>query len=122
MADAIPATPEAKQPTTQGTIVAEKELTMWEALKQARWWQAYDTLMVVAIIVIWIVGAFWKIFGNPTATQMITVLLVALNVKLVWLISLIFRCSYFVLKVNADVATLPAASARIAVAYLSGQK
>jgi len=42
--------------------------------------------------------------------------------KLIWLISLVFRCSWFVLKAHADIAMLPNASARIAVAYLSGQK
>jgi len=121
MADAIP-DPPGKQSVPQSTIVTEKELTIWEALKQAGWWMTFDWIMVILVALVWLVGANWKIFGNPTATQMITMLLLALNVKFVWLISLAFRCSYFVLKLNADVATLPQASARIAVAYLSGQK
>jgi hypothetical protein len=119
MADAIP-TPAA--PTAQNTVVTQPPMTVWDALKAAGWWTAYDWIMFLLVSSAWLGIIAWKLFGSPTIIQLLTVVLIALSLKLAWLISLVFRCSYFVLRLNAELATLPEASARIAVAYLSGKQ
>lgn len=96
-------------------------MSQWTALKEAGWWTSFDWTMLVLIVTLWITAIYWKIFGHPTAGNLIALLLVNISLKLVWLICLVFRCSWFVLRLNADIATMPQESARIAVAYLSGQ-
>lgn len=121
MADAIP-TPEGKQPTTQSTVVVQPPMSQWNALKQAGWWTSYDWMVLGLIALLWLTFIYWKIFGNPTASGLIAFLLINVSFKLIWIISLIFRCSWFVLRLNADVATMPDEAARIAVAFLQGQQ
>ena len=120
MADAIP-TPADKQPTVQSTVLVQPPLSQWEALKQAGWWRPFDWMMLVVIAAVWITGFYWKMFGNPGTEGFIALLLVNVSLLLIWLISLIFRCSWFVLRLHADIATMPIEAGRIAVAYLSGQ-
>ena len=128
MSDAVP-TPIGQKPVpTQSTIIAQKPYTEWEALKEAGWWVPYDWCILVLLGMVWVTTGFWFIFSTVTPeslsrpTVIITVLLFSITVKLFWLITLVFRCSRFVLKAHADVAMMPEASARIAVAYLSGKK
>ena len=103
-------------------------MTQWQALKEAGWWTPYDWIMAGILLALWIVTGFWLLFhpaspeGASRMTVLLAVFLASISLKLVWLISLIFRCSWFVLKMHADIAMLPTTSARIAVAYLSGKK
>lgn len=120
MADAIPSDQD-KQPRQQSTLVVQPPMSQWEALKEAGWWRPFDWVMLGIIVVVWITGFYWKMFGDPSASGLIALLLTTIVFQLVWVTSLVFRCSWFVLRLHAEVATLPAESARIAVAYLSGQ-
>ncbi len=119
MADAVP-TPAAQQPKVQSTIVVEKPLSELEALKQAGWWSPVDTLIVGSICAAWLTGFYWVLFGHPEFIHFVALLLITVILLQSWLIVLILRCSRFVLRAHADIAMLPDASARIAVAYLSG--
>lgn len=121
MADAIP-TPADKQPQTQSTVVVQPPMSQWTALKQAGWWTSYDWMILGLIGLLWITFIYWKIFGNPTTMGLVAFLLINVSFKLIWIISLIFRCSWFVLRLNADIAVMPEESARIAVAFLQGQQ
>jgi hypothetical protein len=120
MADAIP-TPPDKQPKTQSTVVVQPPMSQWTALKEAGWWKPFDTAILGLIVAVWVTGFYWKMFGDPGTSGLVALLLANVSFKLIWLISLVFRCSWFVLRLHADIATLPQESARIAVAYLSGQ-
>lgn len=128
MADAIPTATGAAPASARSTVIAQQTMTPWQALKEAGWWTPYDWVMVGILLGLWIVTGFWFLFSTPSpesmprVTCLLVVLCASICLKLVWLISLIFRCSWFVLRLNADIAMLPSASARIAVAYLSGQK
>lgn len=119
MADSIP-TPPSKEPQTGSTLVVQQPMSQWSALKEAGWWAPYDWAIVIMITLLWITALYWCVFGHPSASGLIAFLLINISLKLIWIISLIFRCSWFVLRVHADIATLPQESARIAVAYLSG--
>ncbi len=120
MADAIP-TPTDKQPETRSTVVVQQPMSQWSALKEAGWWTPFDTTIGILILILWITALYWKLFGHPGVLGLIALLLINLNLIVIWLIALVFRASWFVLRLNADIATLPNESARIAVAYLSGQ-
>src|SRR5208337_4851965 len=115
MADAIP-TPQDQQPETRSTVVVQQPMSQWTALKEAGWWTSFDTTMGVLILILWITALYWRLFGHPGTLGLIALLLINLNLIVIWLIALVFRASWFVLRLNADIATLPNESARIAVA------
>lgn len=120
MADAIP-TPIDQEPKVKSTVIIPAPMSRWEALKAAGWWAKLDTTFCVLIALTWVTALYWKIFGNPSGLDLIALLLLNLNLLVVWLVVLSLRCALFVLQLNADIATLPEASARIAVAFLAGQ-
>lgn len=128
MGDAIPTPPGQAPAPVQSTVVVPAPLTPWQALKEAGWWTRYDWAMLALILAMWVVTLFWLIFspasseGTPRSTTLLFVFLASISLKLFWLVSLVFRCSWFVLKAHADIAMLPQDAARIAVAYLSGKK
>lgn len=122
MADAIPSPPGQPQPKVQSTVVVQQPMSQWQALKEAGWWSGVDWTMIVLIGLVWLTGLYWKIFGDPGTLEFLALLLVTAILLLIWIVVLILRCSLFVLRTHADIATLPEASARIAVAYLSGPK
>jgi hypothetical protein len=93
--------------------------TKWEALKARGWWLPYDWGMVVALAATVVTIFFWWVFGTPTALNLIAVLLVDILIALLWIISLIFRCSCFVLETQADINLMPEASARIVAGYFN---
>lgn len=93
--------------------------TKWEALKARGWWLPYDWFVVVLLGASFVTLFFWKIFGDPTAINFIAMLLVDIFLCLLWIISLIFRCSCFVLETQADINLMPEASARIVAGYFN---
>jgi hypothetical protein len=93
--------------------------TKWEALKARGWWLPYDWGMVALLAGTLVTLFFWKIFGDPTALNLIAVLLVDIFIALLWIVSLIFRCSCFVLETQADINLMPEASARIVAGYFN---
>lgn len=97
-------------------------MTRWEALKAAGWWTPYDWIMLSLVLFTWVTAMFWKIFAEPSALNLVAIFMVSISLKLIWLISLVFRASSFVLTLTADVNMLPVHSARLAVAYLQGKK
>lgn len=57
---------------------------------------------------------YWRIFGHPSANQLLALLLVTVVYFEVWLVALMFRIGVMILKVRADVNLMPEAAARIA--------
>jgi hypothetical protein len=93
--------------------------TKWEALKARGWWLPYDWAIVVLLVTTLVTLLFWRIFGSPTALNLIAVVLVDIFIAQLWLISLVFRCSCFVLETQADINLMPEAAARIAAGYFN---
>ena len=125
-------TPTAASPTPtadSSVVLAQVSISQWQALKEAGWWTRYDWIIVSLILAVWVITGFWLLFSpaDPEGVSkkdlvLLAVFLVSLELKMFWMLSLIFRCSWFVLKAHADIAMLPHASARIAVAYLAGKQ
>jgi hypothetical protein len=122
MADAIPTPQDQKPAEARSTVVVEQPMSQWRALKEAGWWAGYDSTMLTLIGLLWLTALYWKIFGHPTASSIIILLLVNISVMLAWLIWAVFRCALFVLRLHAEMAMMPENSARIAAAFLSGKK
>lgn len=128
MADAIPTPEGTTPPQAQSTVIVPQPLTQWQALKEAGWWTPYDWFVTILFFSLWIVTGFWFLFSTPhpegpsRTTVLLLIFMAGQSLQMVWLISLAFRCSWFVLKAHADIAMLPHASARIAAAFLAGQK
>jgi uncharacterized RDD family membrane protein YckC len=93
--------------------------THFEALKARGWWLPYDWAVVAALALTFVTLLFWRIFGSPTALNLIAVLLVNIFIALLWIISLVFRCACFVLETQADINLMPEASARIVAGYFN---
>lgn len=100
----------------------ERQITAYEALRSFGWIVPADFVFLGALVLTGITLVFWKIFGNPSALNVIAVILTAIFCILMWIVVLIYRCSYFVLLARSDINLLPEASARLAVSYLSGNK
>lgn len=123
MADAIPTpTDEQNKQEPRSTVVVQKPMSQWEALKEAGWWAGFDWTMSILLGAIWVTTLYWKIFGDPSLTALIVILLINVIIMLVWLLWAVMRCALFVLRLNADIATMPENAARIAVAFLSGKR
>lgn len=128
MADAIPTPPGQTAPQAQSTVVVQKPMTEWEALKEAGWWGRFDWIMLGLIGALWVTTGFYFLFstprpeGSPRLLLFAVVLLLNVSLKLVWAIAASFRCAYFILKAHADIALMPNNAARIAAAFLAGHK
>lgn len=94
--------------------------TLWQALKARGWVQTYDYVLAVLLVLSLVTLLFWRIFAAPTALNLIAVLLVDIFICNLWLISLVFRCSHFVLETQADINLMPESAARIVAGYYSG--
>ena len=95
-------------------------LTPAQAAVQAGLLKPYDAAMAVLIFAIWITLLFWKIFGQPTQLDIIVLSLANISTTQFWLISLVYRCAWFVLQTRADINLLPFESARLAANFMTG--
>ena len=103
------------------TIVAEPVMDQFGALRHLGWIQPIDYFMIWLISMCWLTILAWKIFGQPTPWNIMCCVLIAAVLTQVWTILLIFRCSHFVLLIQAYLNTLPEEAARIVMAAYSGQ-
>lgn len=98
-------------------------MTRWEAYWAAGFIKPYDFVMLSLFLLTVVTTVFWSLFGNPSATQVLIVLVSLVILLQVWIVSLVFRCSDFVLNAHADIHLLPVEAARIVSAYAgSGSK
>ena len=103
------------------TIVADQVFTETQALRQLGWIQPIDYIVMVLVAFAWLTILAWKVFGQPTPWNVLCCVLVAAGLTQIWTIILIFRCSHFVLLIQAYLNTLPEEAARIVMAAYSGQ-
>jgi hypothetical protein len=69
-----------------------------------------------------ITAAFWCIFGSPTVLGLLVVGVVLLGMFQGWLVLLLYRCLYFIIKTRADINMMPTEAARLAQIYQAGGK
>ena len=103
------------------TIVASQVPSQMDALRQLGWIQPIDYFMLFVIAMCWLTVLAWKIFGQPTPWNILVCVVIAAVVTQLWSIILLFRCSHFVLLIQAYLNTLPEEAAKIVMAAYSGQ-
>lgn len=98
---------------------AGEYMTKKQALRARGWIQPIDYIILALLATSLVTLFFWKVFGSPTALNLIAVVLVDIFIAQIWLILLIFRCACFVLETQADINLMPEASARIVAGYFN---
>jgi hypothetical protein len=117
----LPAQPALPPPPQQAAPTQPLEVqSRWEALREVGYWKNIDFIVLTLIVLTWIVGICWKIFGTPTATHLVALLLFNVLTVQMWGVSLIYRTMDFVLQTRANIQLLPFESARIAMGYMQG--
>jgi uncharacterized membrane protein YoaK (UPF0700 family) len=91
----------------------------WAALKARGWWLPFDWAMLILLAATLVTAFFWRIFGSPTALNLIAIVLVDIFIAQIWMIALIFRCACFVLETQADINLMPESAARIVAGYFN---
>lgn len=111
--------PETAEKAKVAAGQAGAPITHLQALKARGWIQPYDYVLIGIIVATLVTLFFWRIFGTPTVLNFIAVVLVDIFVAQIWMISLIFRCSCFVLETQADINLMPESAARIVAGYFN---
>jgi len=96
--------------------------TKFQALRALGWILPFDYIIAGLVFASWVTVGFYCFFGNPTAMRLLGFAIVDIFLLQVWTISLLFRCSCFVLETQADINLMPEAAARIGAAHLKGQR
>ena len=73
------------------------------------------------LVVSWVTLFFWKLFGAPTAHQLICLAIADIAITQLWIITLAYRILVFVMDLGADINLMPEAAARIAISYYEGR-
>jgi hypothetical protein len=111
--------PETTEKAKVASDRAGAPMTKFQALKDRGWLVPFDYVMVSLIATTLVTLFFWRVFGSPTALNLIVVVLVDIFIAQVWMIALIFRCSCFVLETQADINLMPESAARIVAGYFN---
>ena len=104
---------------TQGV---EKPLTRFEAQRKLGLFAAIDYTILGVIAFAWITLGFWKLFGDPTAVQLLAMAVLNVFLTQIWAIILGYRALVFILDMHSEVALMPDAAARIVVGFWEGRK
>lgn len=111
--------PETSEKAKVNADLAGAPITKWQALKARGWIQPYDYVMITIVLGTVVTLFFWWLFGQPTALNIVAVVLVDIFIAQLWSISLVFRCACFVLETQADINLMPESAARIVAGYLN---
>jgi hypothetical protein len=99
----------------------EKPMSRFEAQRKLGLFAPLDFTMAALILFSWMTLGFWKLFGTPTANELIAFAIINVVVTQLWLIVLCYRVLVFVLDLGADVNLMPESAARIVVGYWEGR-
>lgn len=94
----------------------------FDALRAFGWILPFDYVMVALLLGSVVTVGFYFLFGSPTVIKLVAFAIVDIFIFQVWIVSLVFRCSCFVLETQADINLMPEAAAKIAVAFLQGKR
>lgn len=96
---------------------ADKPMTEPQALWQAGWIKPVDVVLFVTNVFCVAALVLWAFLGDPPFVKFVLACTLLISEQILWVIMLIFRCSYFVLKLHADVSLMPTTAARMVVSY-----
>ena len=90
------------------------------ALWEIGMFKPYDVVVVVLLLFIIFTTVLWGVFKKPELFQFVVPLMLMILVLMVWVVSLVFRCIWFIVKTWADIKMLPVSAGRLAVAFARG--
>ena len=103
-------------------LAPEKTMTRFQAQRQFGLLAPHDYVMLALIVMTWVTLGFWKLFGDPTANNLIAMAIVNIFFTQCWMIALIYRVLVWILDTNADINLMPEAAARIVVGFWEGRR
>lgn len=106
----------------QQVVAPEAQITRFQAQRALGLIAGLDYTVWGILALLWVTLGFWKLFGSPTALNLIAMALVNIALMQVYLTVLIFRAIVFILDTNADINLLPEAAARIVVGFWEGRR
>lgn len=95
-----------------------KPYTELDALVEVGAWKPIDLVAVSLFGISFTASVLCMAFGWAPAHKVVLCVLFALIFLLLWLISLVYRTMFFIVKVWADIKGLPADAARLAVSFV----
>lgn len=91
------------------------------ALWEVGMFKPYDIVIVAVELFTSMVTALWYIFSQEPSWRVLAVVAVfCLALLLLWMVSLMYRCIWFVIKTWADIKQLPISAAQLAISFTRG--
>lgn len=88
-----------------------------EALLKVGFFKWSDFIFLLSIVSGILVTALWLAFAGPDPIKIVCAFLMLILTAIIWTITLVFRVSYFILKLTGLVHLMPESAARIAVEF-----
>jgi hypothetical protein len=99
----------------------QKEPSHISALWSVGMFKPYDCVVMAVVFVLAATTFFWWMFSPEFQLARLLMPLMALSLVVqLWLVSLVYRCIWFVIKTWADIKNLPVSAAKLAVAFSRG--
>lgn len=99
----------------------EKEKSHVSALWEVGMFKPYDLMVIGLEILIVTTTFFWWVFKpEPQLVHLLIPFMLFTLALLFWMVSLMYRCIWFVVKTWADIKNLPVSAAKLAVVFARG--
>ena len=109
-------TPQA-QPERADTLLAQPvEMTKYQALRKIGAISHMDYIMLTLLALVGVTLFFWRIFAAPTFEDVLGCVMAWLIIMQLWLLTLVCRCIWFVVNMQAALEMMPEAAAKIVMA------
>jgi hypothetical protein len=106
----------------QQVVAPDAPMTRFQAQRALGLFARFDYTIWGVLALLWVTLGFWKLFGSPTALNLIAMAIVNITIMQVYIIVLVFRAIVFILDTNADINLMPEAAARIVVGFWEGRR
>jgi hypothetical protein len=107
--------------TRRNAVIAQQPpMTQYQALRKVNFFSAFDFFIGACLAGVGVTLFFWCVFSRPTLVNVLGLAVVSLILLNVWVVSLVYRCSHYVLVLHAEVMNMPLEAARLVMAGYSG--
>jgi hypothetical protein len=96
-------------------------MTRFQAQRKLGLVAPLDYTIAALMVFAWMTLGFWRLFGSPTAIQLISFAIINVALTQIWLIVLAYRVMVFIMDLGADINLMPEAASRIVLGYWEGR-
>lgn len=97
-------------------------MTRFQAQRKFGLLAPMDYTFMALIALSWVTLGFWRLFGDPTAINLLALAVVNIFLMQGWIVVLVYRVLVWILDTNADINLLPEAAARIVLGFWEGRR